>query len=67
MGSFSIVDDIFEFITELVKSLKDGYLFFGSKWDLIRYAADIAGVSTTGNIICDFPFRLYEKDKIFNN
>ena len=45
MGSFSIVDDIFEFITELVKSLKDGYLFFGSKWDLIRYAADIIIVS----------------------
>ena len=45
MGSFSIVDDIFEFITELIKSLKDGYLFFGSKWDLIRYAADIIIVS----------------------
>ncbi len=45
MGTFSIIDQIIDFITELIQSLKDGYLFFGSKWDIIRYGLDIVIVA----------------------
>ena len=41
MGNNSIFEQIIDFISELAQSLSDGYLFFGSAWDLVRYAADI--------------------------
>ena len=45
MGDGSIITQIFEFFRELVASLGDGYLFFGSPWDIIRYIVDIAFVT----------------------
>ncbi len=37
----SIIEQFLEFIYELYKSLSHGYLFFGSTWDIVRYALDI--------------------------
>ena len=45
MGSDSIFEQIISFISELFRSVSNGYLFFGSAWDIIRYAADIVLVS----------------------
>lgn len=45
MGSDSIFEQIYSFISELFRSVSNGYLFFGSAWDIIRYAADIVLVS----------------------
>lgn len=39
--SSSILTQIIDFFRELIASLNSGYLFFGSSWDLLRYAADI--------------------------
>ena len=41
MGDSSIFSQIIEFFRELVASLGDGYLFFGSPLDIIRYVVDI--------------------------
>lgn len=41
MSVMSIVEQILEFISELFQSISHGYLFFGSAWDLVRYALDI--------------------------
>ncbi|MCQ2504066.1 MAG: diadenylate cyclase [Saccharofermentans sp.] len=41
MGSDSIIEQIYSFISELFRSVSNGYLFFGSAWDFIRYAVDI--------------------------
>ncbi len=45
MGKYTIFEQIINFISELIQSLSDGYLFFGSAWDLVRYAADIVLVA----------------------
>ncbi|SCW39271.1 TIGR00159 family protein [Ruminococcaceae bacterium YRB3002] len=45
MGQDSIFTMIVEFFRELVKSLGDGYLFFGGPLDIIRYVLDIAFVT----------------------
>ena len=45
MGSDSFFEQIYSFISELFRSVRNGYLFFGSAWDIIRYAADIILVS----------------------
>ena len=45
MGSDSFFEQIYSFISELFRSVSNGYLFFGSAWDIIRYAADIVLVS----------------------
>ena len=45
MSNSSFISQIFEFLGELFKSLDNGTLFFGSLWDFIRYALDIALVT----------------------
>ena len=45
MSNTSILTQIFEFLGELFNSLDKGTLFFGSVWDFIRYAIDIALVT----------------------
>lgn len=45
MSGYSIIEDIYEFVTELIASLNNGYLFFGSLVDIIRYIMDIVIVS----------------------
>jgi len=45
MSNTSVISQIFEFLGELFKSLGEGTLFFGSLWDFIRYAIDIALVT----------------------
>ncbi len=45
MSNTSIISQIFEFLGELFNSLDKGTLFFGSPWDFIRYAVDIALVT----------------------
>ena len=45
MSNTSIISQIFEFLGELFNSLDKGTLFFGSVWDFIRYAIDIALVT----------------------
>ena len=45
MSNTSIISQIFEFLGELFKSLDNGTLFFGSPWDFIRSAIDIALVT----------------------
>ena len=45
MSNTSIISQIFEFLGELFNSLDKGTLFFGSPWDFIRYAIDIALVT----------------------
>lgn len=45
MSNTSIITQIFEFLGELFNSLDKGTLFFGSVWDFIRYAVDIALVT----------------------
>ena len=45
MSNTSIISQIFEFLGELFNSLDKGTLFFGSLWDFIRYAIDIALVT----------------------
>ena len=45
MFNTSIISQIFEFLGELFNSLDKGTLFFGSVWDFIRYAIDIALVT----------------------
>lgn len=45
MSNTSIITQIFEFLGELFNSLDKGTLFFGSVWDFIRYAIDIALVT----------------------
>ncbi len=45
MSNTSVISQIFEFLGELFKSLGEGTLFFGSIWDFIRYAIDIALVT----------------------
>ncbi len=45
MSNTSIISQIFEFLGELFNSLDKGTLFFGSIWDFIRYAIDIALVT----------------------
>lgn len=37
----SIIEQFINFIVELFKSVSHGYLFFGSAWDIVRYALDI--------------------------
>ena len=37
----SFISQIFEFIGELINSLDQGTLFFGSVWDFVRYLVDI--------------------------
>ena len=37
----SFISQIFEFIGELINSLDQGTLFFGSVWDFVRYLIDI--------------------------
>ena len=39
--SDSIAEKVIDFIQEFVRSLQDGYLFFGSRADIIRYVVDI--------------------------
>ncbi|MBR3081494.1 MAG: diadenylate cyclase [Clostridiales bacterium] len=41
MSNSAFISQIFEFINELINSLDQGTLFFGSPWDFIRYTADI--------------------------
>ena len=41
MSNSAFISQIFEFINELITSLAQGTLFFGSPWDFIRYTADI--------------------------
>ncbi len=41
MSSDSFITQIIEFINELIASLDNGVLFFGSPWDFIRYILDI--------------------------
>ena len=45
MSTTSFISQIFEFLGELFNSLDKGTLFFGSVWDFIRYAIDIALVT----------------------
>ena len=45
MSNTSIIGQIFDFLGELFKSIAKGTLFFGSPWDFIRYAIDIALVT----------------------
>ena len=45
MGEGSIFSQIIEFFRELVASLGDGYLFFGSPWDIFLYIIDITIVA----------------------
>lgn len=45
MSNTSIISQIFEFLGGLFNSLDQGALFFGSVWDFIRYAIDIALVT----------------------
>lgn len=45
MNDESILSQIIEFFRELVASLGEGYLFFGSPFDLVRYIIDIAIVT----------------------
>ena len=45
MSNTSFISQIFEFLGELFNSLDKGTLFFGSVWDFIRYAIDIALVT----------------------
>ena len=45
MPGYSIIEQIFNFLNELVKSLANGYLFFGSVWDVIRSISDIVLVT----------------------
>ena len=45
MSNTSIIGQIFDFLGELFNSLAKGTLFFGSPWDFIRYAIDIALVT----------------------
>ena len=45
MSNTSFISQIFEFLGELFNSLDKGTLFFGSPWDFIRYAIDIALVT----------------------
>ncbi|MBO4408215.1 MAG: diadenylate cyclase [Clostridiales bacterium] len=41
MDGFSIITDFIAFVKELISSFGQGYLFFGSPFDIIRYAIDI--------------------------
>ena len=41
MSNSAFISQILEFINELIKSLAQGTLFFGSPWDFVRYTADI--------------------------
>ena len=43
--SDSIAEKVIDFIQEFVRSLQDGYLFFGSRADIIRYVVDILLIS----------------------
>ncbi|MCR4688713.1 MAG: diadenylate cyclase [Saccharofermentans sp.] len=43
--SMSFIEQIIEFINELIASLDSGVLFFGSALDFVRYVIDIAFVS----------------------
>ncbi|MBR2522857.1 MAG: diadenylate cyclase [Clostridiales bacterium] len=45
MSEGSIFSQIIEFFRELVASLGDGYLFFGSPWDIFLYIIDITIVA----------------------
>jgi len=45
MGDSSVFSQLIEFFRELVASLGDGYLFFGSPWDIVRSLIDIAFVT----------------------
>ncbi|MBR6483944.1 MAG: diadenylate cyclase [Clostridiales bacterium] len=54
MGSNSIITQIIDFIVELIQSMDSGYLFFGSAWDLVRYAADILLVAALFYMIMIF-------------
>lgn len=45
MSNSSFISQIFEFLGELFNSLDKGTLFFGSLWDFVRYAIDIALVT----------------------
>ncbi|MFA5726818.1 MAG: diadenylate cyclase [Saccharofermentanaceae bacterium] len=45
MPGYSIIEQIFNFLNELVKSLANGYLFFGSVWDVVRSISDIVLVT----------------------
>ena len=40
MGS-DFITEIIKFINELFRSLSSGYIFFGNKWDFVRYILDI--------------------------
>ncbi len=41
MGGSDFITEIIKFINELFRSFSSGYIFFGSKWDFIRYIIDI--------------------------
>lgn len=41
MSGYSIIEQIVNFLTELIQSFSNGYLFFGSVWDVIRSICDI--------------------------
>ncbi|MCR5615089.1 MAG: diadenylate cyclase [Saccharofermentans sp.] len=45
MSNESFIYQIIEFINELIASLDNGVLFFGSPWDFIRYVLDIIMVT----------------------
>ena len=45
MSNESFITQIIEFINELIASLDNGVLFFGSPWDFIRYVLDIVLVT----------------------
>ena len=45
MNDESILSQIIEFFRELVASLGEGYLFFGSPFDIVRYIIDVAIVT----------------------
>lgn len=40
-NSDSIAEKVIDFINEFIRSFQDGYLFFGSRADIIRYVIDI--------------------------
>lgn len=40
-NSDSIAEKVIDFVQELMRSLQNGYLFFGSRADIIRYVIDI--------------------------
>lgn len=40
-NSDSIAEKVIDFVREFIRSFKDGYLFFGSRDDIVRYVIDI--------------------------